>query len=65
MAGVSIFVVFTVSLAPLAVTSTWPAQRLPAVGTALEIAGLAWSSPPPVPGLPLFLAGGGVVGAAG
>jgi predicted MFS family arabinose efflux permease len=67
MAGLSIFVVFTVGVALLAVTGTWPARRLLAVGMTLEIIGLAlvvtaaWL---PVPSLVLFLIGGGVVGAA-
>jgi predicted MFS family arabinose efflux permease len=67
MAGFSIFVFFTVGVALLAVTGTWPARRLLAVGVTLEIIGLAlvvtaaWL---PVPSLVLFLIGGGVVGAA-
>lgn len=67
MAGFCIFVVFAVGVAVLAVTGTWPARRLLAVGVTLEIIGLAlvvtaaWL---PVPSLTLFLVGGGVVGAA-
>jgi len=67
VAGFSIFVVFTTGVALLAVTSTWPTRRLLAAGVILEIAGLAlvvtaaWL---PAPSLALFLAGGGVAGAA-
>ncbi len=67
MAGFSIFIVFTVGVALLAATGTWPARRLLAAGVTLEITGLAlvvtaaWL---PAPSLALFLLGGGVVGAA-
>lgn len=67
MAGLSIFIVFTTGVALLTLTSTWPARRLLAAGVPLEIAGLAmvvtaaWL---PAPSLALFLAGGGVTGAA-
>jgi predicted MFS family arabinose efflux permease len=67
MTGLTIFVVFTVGVVLLSVTGTWPARRLLATGAAAQIAGLAlvvtaaWL---PRPSLALFLAGGGVVGAA-
>jgi len=67
MTGLTIFVVFTVGVVLLSVTGTWPARRLLATGVAAQIAGLAlvvtaaWL---PRPSLALFLAGGGVVGAA-
>lgn len=67
MTGLTIFVVFTVGVVLLSVTGTWPARRLLATGAAAEITGLAlvvtaaWL---PRPSLALFLAGGGVVGAA-
>jgi MFS family permease len=67
MTGLTIFVVFTVGVVLLSVIGTWPARRLLAAGAAAEITGLAlvvtaaWL---PRPSLALFLAGGGVVGAA-
>jgi predicted MFS family arabinose efflux permease len=67
MTGLTIFVVFTVGVVLLSVTGTWSARRLLATGAAAQIAGLAlvvtaaWL---PRPSLALFLAGGGVVGAA-
>jgi MFS family permease len=67
MAGLAIFIVFTTGVALLMLTSTWPARRLLMAGVPLEIAGLAlivtaaWM---PSPSLALFLAGGGVIGAA-
>jgi MFS family permease len=67
MAGLSIFIVFTVGVALLVATSTWPVRRLLIVGVILDVVGLglvvvaAWL---PKPSIDLFLAGGGVVGAA-
>ena len=67
MAGLSIFIVFTVGVALLVATSTWPVRRLLIVGVILDVVGLglvvvaAWL---PNPSIDLFLAGGGVVGAA-
>jgi MFS family permease len=67
MAGVSIFVEFAAGVALAAATTRWPARRLLAAGLALEVAGLglvvvaAWL---PTPSLAVFIAGGGVLGAA-
>lgn len=67
MAGLAIFIVFTTGVALLMLTSSWPTRRLLIAGVPLEIAGLAlivtaaWL---PRPSLALFLAGGGVTGAA-
>ena len=67
MAGLSIFIVFTVGVALLVATSTWPVRRLLIVGVILDVLGLglvvvaAWL---PNPSIALFLAGGGIVGAA-
>jgi predicted MFS family arabinose efflux permease len=67
MAGVSIFVVFTVGIAVAVATSRWPTRRVLATGVALEVAGLAllvvaaWL---PAPSLALFIAGGGALGGA-
>jgi len=65
MTGVTIFVVFAVGVALIAVTRSWPVRRLLITGVALDVVGLAlvvvaaWL---PAPSLVLFLAGGGVVG---
>jgi hypothetical protein len=68
LSGAAVFVVFGVGVALLAVTSTWTARRLIAVGVPLTIAGLAltvlaaWL---PAPNLTLFLLGGALIGAGG
>lgn len=67
LAGGAIFIVFAVGVALVTATSAWPIRRLLATGVALAIAGLtlvavaAWL---PTPSLAVFLAGGGVIGAA-
>jgi hypothetical protein len=67
MAGVSIFVVFTVGIALAVATSRWPARRLLAAGVIFEVAGLAllvvaaWL---PAPSLAVFIAGGAALGGA-
>lgn len=67
MAGAAIFIVFIVGVALMAATGSWAIRRLLVAGVALEVIGLAmvvaaaWL---PSPSLALFLAGGGVIGAA-
>ncbi len=68
LVGWTIFTVFTVGVVVLLLTSKWPVRRLVLAGIALEVIGLAlvvvaaWL---PSPSLGLFIAGGGVIGAAG
>lgn len=67
MAGLAIFIMFAVGVSVLGTTSNWAVRRLLVVGLPLNIIGLAmivvaaWL---PTPSIGLFLAGGGVMGAA-